>query len=81
MRGEGSGYVRSDPYGQCPRCAEVGHLSCFRREWTGATVCENCWDPRPADTLPPVVGPEGVPVPNAQPKMPEIDQPEGVPDL
>lgn len=72
--GEGSGYVPGDPYGQCVRCSLTYRLSEFRSEWTGARVCKDCWDPRPADTLPPYVGPEGQPRPDAQPKQPEIDQ-------
>lgn len=31
-------------------------------------VCGPCWDPRPADTRPPKVKPEGVPLPNARPE-------------
>lgn len=83
MDGEGSGYVAGNPYGQCIRCGLVGRLNDdFRREWTGVRVCNECWDPRPADTLPPRVGPEGVPRPDAQPEMPAIDQqPVGPDDL
>ncbi len=82
MDGEGSGYVAGDPYGDCIRCGHTRRLSAFRKEWTGSRVCEDCWDPRPEDTFPPRVGPEGMPRPDAQPKMPEIDaQPVTAGDL
>lgn len=82
MQGEGSGYIPGDPYGQCIRCGFTYRLSQFRAEWTGARVCVDCHDPRPADTTPPYVGPEGLPRPDAQPKMPEIEQePVGPEDL
>ena len=74
MDGEGSGYVPGNPYGQCRRCGFVGRLNTdFRTEWTGGKVCKDCWDPRPEDTYPPVVGAEGLPRPDAQPKLPEVD--------
>lgn len=74
MDGEGSGYIAGNPYGQCIRCGFVGRLNNdFRSEWTGARVCKDCCDPRPEDTLPPVTGPEGMPRPDAQPRLPEIN--------
>jgi hypothetical protein len=81
MRGEGSGYVPGNPYGQCVRCGLVGGLSTdFTKgiEWTGAKVCNDCHDPRPADTYPPHIGPEGMPRPDAQPRLPEVDQPKPI---
>lgn len=74
MRGEGSGYVAGDPYGQCRRCGLTYRLSEFRQEWTGGRVCCDCWDPRPAEMSPPHVRAEGLPRPDAQPKMPEVEQ-------
>lgn len=56
------------PWGACPRCGFRVRLARFRKEWTGLSVCPDCWDPRPADTRPPCVGPEGKPVQNAQPE-------------
>lgn len=75
MDGEGSGYIENGAYGSCVRCGWTGRLSFdFKSEWTGARVCKDCWDPRPADTLPPVVGPEGLPRPDALPEIPGVDQ-------
>jgi hypothetical protein len=64
---------RKSPKGECPRCGGVFRLSQFKKEWTGLRVCHgtgthDCWDPKPADTRPPKVKPEGVPLPNAQPE-------------
>jgi hypothetical protein len=72
--GESSGYIPGGAYGQCPRCGLVDRLNAMHKEWTGARVCKDCLDPRPEDTLPPCVGPEGLPRPDALPKMPEIEQ-------
>jgi hypothetical protein len=78
MRGEGSGWIPGYSYGQCPRCALTYDLSELRAEWTGARVCKDCHDPRPCDTYPPHVGPEGMPRPDAQPRLPEVDQPKPI---
>jgi hypothetical protein len=40
-------------------------------------VCGKCHDPRPPDTKPPKVGPEGVPVKGASPEPPIIYREEG----
>lgn len=75
MDGEGSGYIPGGTYGQCPRCGFVGRLSFdFAQEWNGARFCKDCCDPRPCDTLPPKVGPEGLPRKDALPRLPEVDQ-------
>lgn len=79
--GESSGYRRSDPYGDCPRCGWTRRLSAFKTEWTGSRVCEDCYDPRPADTLPPHVGPEGVPRPDAMPEIPGVDRVPPIPPI
>jgi hypothetical protein len=65
------------PWGICPRCGFKVRLSALRREWTGLRVCGKCHDPRPPDTKPPKVGPEGVPVKGASPEPPIIYREEG----
>lgn len=62
------------PYGICDRCGFKYDLSQLRKEWTGLMVCPPDYDPRPADTRPPAVKPEGVPVPNARPEPPIIER-------
>lgn len=74
MHGEGSGYVAGDPYGQCIRCSLTYRLSEFRTEWTGIRVCKDCVDPRPGDSEPPNIYPEGLPRPDAQPEQPVVEQ-------
>jgi len=51
----------------CDRCAFQRRLSCLRVEWTGLKVCEDCYDPRPADLSRPNMRPEGLPVRGARP--------------
>lgn len=54
--------------GVCMRCGFNYKLRDIRKEWTGARVCPECWDPRP-DALRPVrLGPEGLPKRNASPE-------------
>jgi hypothetical protein len=74
MQGEGSGYGAGNPYGQCIRCGLVYRLSDFRKEYTGARVCKDCVDPRPAELTPPRIEPEGLPRKDAQPRMPVVEQ-------
>jgi len=52
----------------CDRCSfRERHANC-RTEWTGAFVCQHCYDPRPVWLDPPVISPlEGMPVTNARP--------------
>lgn len=64
-------YVPGGAYGQCPRCAFKVRLNTMRLEWSGLRVCPPCWDPRPEQLTPPVVYPEGLPRPDAQPAMPD----------
>jgi hypothetical protein len=52
----------------CDRCGFKFRHNQLRKEWTGNLVCRPCWDPRPADTKPPKVGPEGLPVRDARPE-------------
>lgn len=54
--------------GVCDRCGFVKRLARLRKEWTGLRVCADCYDPRPTDTRPPNLHPEGVPLPNARPE-------------
>lgn len=57
------------PKGECQRCGFTRPLTRLCKEWTGLKVCrDTCRDPRPADTKPPRVGPEGVPVRGASPE-------------
>lgn len=62
----------SDAWAICDRCGfKVRHRK-LRKEWTGLLVCRPCWDPRPADTKPPHLRPEGVPIKDARPEPPPI---------
>ena len=63
----GSDYRPGGTWASCDRCAFNWRLSDLKREWTGFQVCEECWDPAPAELSPPNVYPEGLPVPNASP--------------
>lgn len=47
--------------GQCLRCGFDYKLRSLRKEWTGARVCPECWDPKPEELRPIRVGPEGMP--------------------
>jgi hypothetical protein len=53
----------------CDRCGFVvePHTK-LRKEWTNLMVCKPCWDPRPAETRPPSVKPEGLPIKNPRPE-------------
>jgi len=61
------GYRPGGVWGLCDRCAFKRRLASLRKEWTGLMVCEECYDPKPADLSPPRLTPEGLPVPNARP--------------
>lgn len=64
-------------YGICDRCGfKVRHRK-LRKEWTGLMVCRPCYDPRPPETNPPRLAPEGLPVPDARPEPPPIFRAEG----
>jgi hypothetical protein len=69
--------VRRAPYGVCQRCDTKTRVNKLRKEWTGLRVCPPCFDPRPADTRPPNVKPEGLPVSNASPETVPIFRAEG----
>lgn len=58
----------AEPWAICDRCGfKVRHRT-LRKEWTSLMVCQQCYDPRPADTRPPRLRPEGLPIPNARPE-------------
>lgn len=60
------------PWGICDRCGfKVRHRK-LRKEWTGLLVCGPCWDPRPPQTKPPKIVPEGLPVRDARPDPDEV---------
>lgn len=63
--------------GVCDRCGFVVRHAALRKEWTGNLVCKQCWDPRPADTRPPNLGPEGLPIRDARPEPAPVFRPEG----
>lgn len=67
----------AEPWGTCDRCGFVYPHSQLRKEWTGLLVCPPDWDPRPADTRPPKLGPEGVPIRDARPEPEPIFRAEG----
>lgn len=53
---------------ECQRCGFKYLLPDLRKEWSGARVCPECWDPKPKDLRPPRITAEGVPKPNASPE-------------
>jgi hypothetical protein len=61
----------------CDRCGFKHRHSALRKEWTGLLVCKPCWDPRPPDTKPPKLKPEGLPVRNARPEPDPVFREEG----
>jgi hypothetical protein len=64
-------------WAECPRCGFAVRVAALRKEWTGLRVCKPCWDPRPPETRPPKVKPEGLPVPGASPETTPIFRAEG----
>lgn len=52
----------------CDRCGFKFRHSQLRKEWTGLLVCPADWDPRPPQTKPIRLRPEGVPVRDARPE-------------
>lgn len=67
IRDASHGYRPGGTWALCDRCAYKVRHAALCKEWTGLMVCQECWDPRPADLSPPNVYPEGRPVPNARP--------------
>lgn len=61
----------------CERCGFRVRPRGLRKEWTGLMVCGPCWDPRPADTRPPRLRPEGLPLRNSRYEPPPIFRTEG----
>lgn len=64
--------MRSEAWAICDRCGFKCRHRRLRKEWTGLLVCAKCFDPRPADTKPPRIKPEGLPVRDARPEPSEI---------
>lgn len=60
-------YRAGRPWAICERCAFQRRHDTLRFEWSGAFVCQDCYDPRPADLSPPRLYPEGQPIRNARP--------------
>ncbi len=67
----------ADPKGVCDRCGFVVKHRTLRKEWTNNMVCTQCFDPRPADTRPPRIKPEGLPIRDARPEPSEVFREEG----
>lgn len=67
----------ADAWAICDRCGFKVHHTKLRKEWTGLMVCPDDWDPRPADTRPPRLKPEGLPIRDARPEPPPIFREEG----
>jgi len=63
-------YQPGRPWSICDRCGQRRRLDCLRKEWSSLMVCDDCYDPRPDTMLPPRVGPEGLPYPDARPDQP-----------
>lgn len=62
----------------CDRCGFKYPHSKLRKEWTGLMVCKADWDPRPAETRPLHLRPEGVPLRDARPEPEPIFREPGV---
>ncbi len=65
--------MSDQPWGECSRCGFKRRLGKLTTEWTGLRVCrDTCRDPRPAETRPITIKPEGVIVPGASPETAPI---------
>jgi hypothetical protein len=62
------------PWAVCSRCGFQRRVNELRKEWTGFRVCAECYDEKPAETRPPRVTAEGLPVPNANPEPPVVER-------
>lgn len=60
--------MSTGPWAICDRCSFKVKLRKMKTEWTGLRVCGPCWDPRPAETRPLHLRPEGLQLPNARPE-------------
>lgn len=56
----------------CMRCGFKKKVAALRKEWTGLRVCNDCWDPKPAELKAPRVKPEGLPRPGSNPEPPPV---------
>ncbi len=61
----------------CDRCGFKYRHRQLRKEWTNLLVCSPCFDPRPADTRPPSIRPEGLPIRDARPEPEPVYREEG----
>jgi hypothetical protein len=56
--------VPASQYGQpyiCMRCGFRVKRGDIQKEWTGARVCQECWDKKPENLKAPKLRPEGIP--------------------
>ncbi len=63
-------YRPNGGYGACQRCGFKFRMRDLKREWSGLLVCDEDWDPLPDTFTPPVVYPEGLPLPDTSPEPP-----------
>ena len=65
-------YKSGDHWVECQRCAFVYRASRMKREWTGLTVCSECWEPRHPQEFVRAkqeeTAPEGLVNPESEPK-------------
>lgn len=64
-------YLPGRPWAICDRCSFQRRHDTLRKEWTGLLVCDDCFDPKPAQLTAPVVFPEGVPIQDPRPDFEE----------
>jgi hypothetical protein len=69
--------MMANPWGICDRCSFKVRHSSLKKEWSGFMVCADCFDPRPADTRPPRIKPEGLPIRDARPEPEPVFREEG----
>lgn len=74
-------HTSKHPKGVCMRCGFKFDLHRLTKEWTGLRVCKDCRDPRPPETVPIHLGPEGLPKPNASPEPEPVFITPGVNDI
>lgn len=65
-------YLSGRPWACCDRCATQVRHDTLRKEWSGLLVCRRCFDPEPAQSRPPHIRPEGLPIPNARPEPADV---------
>ena len=65
-------------WGICDVCGFKLRHRRLRKRWDNLLVCSADWDPRPADTRPPGVRPEGLPIRDARPEPDPVFRAPGV---